>query len=62
MAYGVFKGDEHIYTYEKKHIADKFVSKLDSEFYVRELTFDEYHKRMKEIYVDKKYNKGDDFI
>ena len=55
MSYGLFRGEEHIYTYNYKHIAEKQARSLGSEFYVRELTFDEYHKRMKEIYVEGKY-------
>ena len=55
MSYGLFRGDEHIYTYDYKHVAERQVSTLGSEYYIRELTFDEYYKRMKEIYVEGKY-------
>lgn len=55
MSYGLFRGQEHIYTYDYKHVAEKQASSLGSEFHVRELTFDEYYQRMKEIYVERKY-------
>ncbi|MGE7840677.1 hypothetical protein ACQKNX_07790 [Lysinibacillus sp. NPDC093712] len=56
MAYGLFRDDKHIYTYECKSVAEKQAKSLGYGFYVRWLTFDEYHKRMKEIYVEGKYN------
>lgn len=55
MAYGVFRAEEHIYTYDNELVARKQARMFGVEFYVRELTTDEWYKRMKEIYVEGKY-------
>ena len=55
MTYGVFKGNEHIYTLPTESRAIEIATMLGEEFHTRELTDDEYLKRMREIYIEERY-------
>ena len=53
--YGLFKDDYHIYTYSNEKAANEMMFRCGEGYSVRELTFDEYFKRMKEIYIEEKH-------
>ena len=55
MAYGIFRAEEHIYTMNNEFAANDLSKRLGIEYYVRELTPDEWFERMKEIYIEGKY-------
>ena len=47
--FGVFRGNEHIWTIHNKASAEQTALDLGEEYYARELTPDEYYTRMAEI-------------
>ncbi|WP_186321317.1 hypothetical protein [Bacillus sp. FJAT-22090] len=55
MSYGIFRNEEHIYTLDNELAANDLSRRLGVEYYIRELTHEEYWNRMKEIYVEGKY-------
>lgn len=55
MMYGLFKGLNHIYTYQSKEAAINAAKHFGDGYYARELEDGEYLKRMKEIWIDGKY-------